>query len=104
MAANNAKDGGVSARPRGRSTAKTPMTPEEARRILQQHERGTLDMSLPGTEEIVADAHRTLLKAQMWGVDRRDDRRRQAKGTVVIVCAFIVVTVVGLVACLAVAV
>ncbi|WP_022899183.1 hypothetical protein [Humibacter albus] len=104
MAADDAKSGGVSARPRWRFTAKAPMTADEARLIVQQFERGTLDMSLPGTEEIVAEAHRVRLKAQLWGTDRRDDRRRQAKGTVVVVCAFIVVTVVGLVACLAVTV
>jgi hypothetical protein len=80
------------------------MTLEEALRIEQQYERGTLDLSLPGTEAVVAEAHRVRLKAQLWGTDRSDDRRRQVKGTVVVVCAFIVVTVVGLVACLAVTV
>jgi len=80
------------------------MTLEEALRIEQQYEGGTLDLSLPGTEAIVAEAHRVRLKAQLWGADSTDDRRRQVKGTVVVVCAFIVVTVVGLVACLAVTV
>ncbi|HVX08569.1 hypothetical protein [Humibacter sp.] len=87
-----------------RGVAKAPMTLEEALRIEQQYERGTLDLSLPGTEAVVAEAHRVRLKAQLWGADRSDDRRRQVKGTVVVVCAFIVVTVVGLVACLAVTV
>lgn len=80
------------------------MTLEEALRIEQQFERGALDLSLPGTGEILAEAHRVRLKAQLWGADRTDDRRRQVKGTVVVVCAFIAITVVGLVACLAVTV
>ncbi|MHA7987661.1 hypothetical protein ACX9R5_17840 [Rathayibacter sp. CAU 1779] len=80
------------------------MTVDEAMRIEQQLERGTLDMSLPGTAEIVAEAHRIRFRAELWGADRGDDRRRQATGTVVVVCAFIVITVVGLVACLAAAV
>jgi hypothetical protein len=80
------------------------MTLEEALRIEQQLDAGTLDLSLPGTDDIVAEAHRVRLKAQLWGADRADDRRRQVKGTIVVVCAFIVVTVVGLVACLAVTV
>lgn len=87
-----------------RGVAKTPMTLEEALRIEQQLDAGTLDLSLPGTDGIVAEAHRVRLKAQLWGADRGDDRRRQVKGTIVVVCAFIVVTVVGLVACLAVTV
>jgi len=95
-------------RARGRATARTvakaPMTVDEALRIEQQFERGALDLSLPGTRDIVAEAHRVRLKAELWGADRTDERRRQAKGTVVVVCAFIVVTVVGLVACLAVTV
>lgn len=80
------------------------MTLEEAQRIEQQFERGTLDLTLPGTEDIVAEAHRVRLRAELWGVDRRDDRRRQAKGTVMVVCTFVVITIVGLVACLAVTV
>ncbi|QDZ13621.1 hypothetical protein [Humibacter ginsenosidimutans] len=88
---------------RGHTAAKAPMTLEEAERIERQYDRGTLDLSLPGTEEIVAEAHRVRLRAELWGAHKSDDRRRQAKGTVVVVCAFIVITVVGLVACLAVA-
>ncbi|GAB3806706.1 hypothetical protein GCM10028798_30010 [Humibacter antri] len=98
--------GPASARPSTvpRGVAKASMTLEEAVRIEQQWERGLLDLSLPGTSAIVAEAHRVRLKAELWGADRSDDRRRQAKGTVLVVCAFIVITVVGLVACLAVAV
>ena len=95
---------GARSRTVSRGVAKAPMTLDEAVRIEQQLERGSLDLSLPGTSEIVAEAHRVRLKAELWGADRTDDRRRQAKGTVLVVCAFIVITVVGLVACLAVAV
>lgn len=100
------RTGPAGARPRtvSRGVAKAPMTLDEAVRIEQQFERGSLDLSLPGTSDIVAEAHRVRLKAELWGADRTDDRRRQAKGTVLVVCAFIVITVVGLVACLAVAV
>jgi hypothetical protein len=88
----------------GRSAAKAPMTLEEALRIEQQLDRGRLDLTLPGTDEVIGEAHRVRLKAAMWGTDRSDDRRRQAKGTVVVVCAFIAVTIAGLIACLVVAV
>ena len=81
--------------------AKAPMTLDEAQAIVQQLDRGKLDLSLPGTQEIIAEAHRVRLKAELWGADSDDDRRRQVKGTVIVVCAFIVVTVVGLVAALA---
>lgn len=98
--------GRADARPRTvpRGVAKASMTLDEAVRIEQQLERGSLDLSLPGTSDIVAEAHRVRLKAELWGADRTDDRRRQAKGTVLVVCAFVVITIVGLVACLAVAV
>jgi hypothetical protein len=104
MAGNGTGRSGARDRTVPRGVAKAPMTLEEALRIEQQYERGTLDLSLPGTEAVVAEAHRVRLKAQLWGADRSDDRRRQVKGTVVVVCAFVVVTVVGLVACLAVTV
>jgi hypothetical protein len=91
------------ARP-SRAASKAPMTLDEALRIEQQLDRGRLDLTLPGTDEVVGEAHRVRLKAAMWGTDRSDDRRRQAKGTVVVVCAFIAITIGGLIACFVVAV
>ncbi|WP_243062817.1 hypothetical protein [Humibacter sp. RRB41] len=78
------------------------MTLDEARLIESQLEQGALDLTLPGTQEIVAEAHRVRLKATLWGADRDDVRRKQVRGTVIVVCAFVVVTVFGLVACLSV--
>lgn len=96
--------GDARSRAGSRSVAKAAMTLEEALRIEQQYERGVLDLSLPGTDAVLADAHRVRLKAQLWGADRTDVRRRQARGTVLVVSVFIVVTIVGLVACFSVTV
>jgi hypothetical protein len=87
-----------------RGVAKAPMTLAEAQRIVEQADRGTLDLSLPGTSDIVAEAQRVRLKAELWGAGPRDDRRRQTKGTVVLVVAFVSVTIAGLVAALVTAV
>ena len=78
------------------------MTLDEARLIEEQLERGTLDLSLPGTSQIVAEAHRVHVKAALWGADREDSRRKQVRGTLIVVGAFLVITIVGLAACLAV--
>lgn len=86
---------------RSRSKAAS-MTLDEAQLIEAQLQQGTLDLTLPGTAEIVGEAHRVRLKATLWGADRDDSRRKQVRGTVVVVCAFLVVTIFGLVACLAV--
>jgi hypothetical protein len=99
----NGRHGTDRTRP-SRSAAKAPMTLDEALRIEQQLDRGRLDLTLPGTDEVVAEAHRVRVKAALWGADRADDRRRQATGTVAVVCAFIVVTIAGLVACFVLAV
>ena len=66
---------GARSRTVSRGVAKAPMTLDEAVRIEQQFERGSLDLSLPGTSDIVAEAHRVRLKAELWGADRTDDRR-----------------------------
>jgi hypothetical protein len=87
-----------------RGAAKAPMTLAEAQRIVQQAERGALDLSKPGTAEVVAEAQRVRFKAELWGADSADDRRRHTKGAVVLVCAFVTLTIAGLVAALVTAV
>ena len=85
---------------RRRGAAKAPMTLDEAQRIIDQLDRGVLDLDLPGTAGIVAEAQRVVLKAELWGAGAGDDRRRHTKGAVVLVIAFVSVTVAGLVAAL----
>jgi hypothetical protein len=58
---------------------RTPMTLEEALLIEQQLARGRLDMSLPGTQELVDEARRVHLSAELWGIDRTDKKRKQLR-------------------------
>ena len=62
-----------------RRLRRTPMTLDEALRIEQQLARGTLDMSLPGTQELVDEARRVHLNAELWGENRGDQKRRQLR-------------------------
>ncbi|MFP3466899.1 hypothetical protein [Leifsonia sp. SIMBA_070] len=43
------------------------MTVAEASRIVRQFENGTLDPELPGTIDLVNEAHRVRLHQYMWG-------------------------------------
>ena len=61
------------------ATTATAMTVEEADRIRRQAARGTLDLRLPGTADIVAEAERVCAAATVWG-STAADRRRSAWG------------------------
>lgn len=51
------------------------MSVEEARRIRLQAQRGALDLTLPGTLDIVNQADRVCASAQLWGRTPADRRR-----------------------------
>ena len=63
-----------------------PMTLEEAHRIQANFDRGVLDPDLPGTMELVNEAHRRSVTAQLWG-NQRPPSARVSRGFVVTCCA-----------------
>jgi hypothetical protein len=70
------------------------MTLEEALRIEQQAADGALDLSAPGTAEIVEEAHRVHLRAEIWGADQGS--RRSMRRLVLIGVASVIVFILGL--------
>ncbi|GAA4163318.1 hypothetical protein GCM10022286_23620 [Gryllotalpicola daejeonensis] len=78
---------------------RTPMTLEEALRIEHQAANGALDLSVDRTAEIVEEAHRVHLRAEIWGAS--GDERKRMHRLVGIGAASVLVFIGGLVACLA---
>jgi hypothetical protein len=81
-----------------RGVGRTPMSLEEAVRIEQQAASGALDLSVPRTAELVEEAHRVHVRAEIWG-ESRDERRRMRR-MIGIGAASVLVFIGGLVACL----
>ncbi|MFC4242573.1 hypothetical protein ACFOYW_04235 [Gryllotalpicola reticulitermitis] len=84
-----------------RRVRRTPMTLDEALQIEQQLARGTLDMSLPGTQELVDEARRVHLSAELWGEKRTDQKRRQLRIVLWAGAGLVTLYILGLVAMLA---
>jgi len=77
------------------------MTLDEALRIEQQLARGTLDTSLPGTQELIDEARRVHLNAELWGENRGDQKRRQLRIVLWAGAGLVALYILGLVAMLA---
>ena len=75
------------------------MTLDEALRIEQQAAAGALDLSAQGIAEVVEEAHRVHLRAEIWGGS--GDERRRMRRLVGIGAASVLVFIGGLIACLA---
>jgi len=75
------------------------MTLDEALRIERQAAAGALDLSAPRTAQIVEEAHRVHVRADVWGA-RADERARMHR-LIGIGAGSILVFIGGLVACLA---
>jgi hypothetical protein len=75
------------------------MTLDEALRIEDQLARGALDLSVPGTAEVVDEAHRVHLRAEIWGGS--GEERKRMRRLVGIGVASVLVFIGGLVTCLA---
>lgn len=71
----------------------TPLTAEEAERILQQVGRGVLDTRDPEVRRIVAQAQRTIVRHSLWGDATSTRHRRYLFWGI----AFLVLWIVGLV-------
>lgn len=74
--------------------AHTPMTLDEALRIEKQAADGALDLAAPGTAEIVEEAHRVHVRAEIWGADQAT--RRRMRRLVLIGVASVIVFILGL--------
>ncbi len=72
------------------------MTVEEAARIIQQFDAGTLDTDLPGTMELVYEARRVSVAASMWGTEDGHPRTALRRQLVIACCAVATITCVGL--------
>lgn len=83
-----------------RRVRRTPMTLEEALRIEQQLARGRLDLSLPGTQELIDEARRVHLNAELWGESRGDQKRRQLRVVLWAGAGLVLLYIVGLAAML----
>jgi hypothetical protein len=77
------------------------MTLEEALRIEQQLARGALDLSLPGTQQLVDEARRVHLSAELWGEKRGDQKRRQLRIVLGAGAGLVLLYIAGLAAMLA---
>jgi len=74
------------------------MTLEEALRIEKQAARGALDLSAPGVADVVEEAHRVHLRAEIWGGS--GEERKRMRRLVAIGAASVLLFIVGLVVCL----
>jgi hypothetical protein len=75
------------------------MTLDEALRIEARAAAGALDLSSPHVAEVVDEAHRVHLRAEIWGGS--GDERQRMRRLVAIGAASVSVFIGGLVACLA---
>lgn len=71
------------------------MTLEEAKRIEEQAARGALDLSIPGTQEILDEARRVHVTAYMWGTTRGESGRRRLHTGVALGIGMVAATVAG---------
>ncbi|TIH39298.1 MULTISPECIES: hypothetical protein [Subtercola] len=71
------------------------MTLSEAKRIEAHFANGTLDPDLPGTREIVNEAHRVHVNAMLWGSTRAEPHRRRVRGGIALGIGMVVATVGG---------
>lgn len=71
------------------------MSLDEAERIQANFDRGALDPDLPGTMELVNEARRRSVTAQLWGTESRRPSRT-ARRFVAICCAIVAVTMFAL--------
>ncbi|RFA07447.1 hypothetical protein B7R21_14720 [Subtercola boreus] len=71
------------------------MTLEEATRIEAQVASGSLDLSLPGTQQLVDEAHRVHVSAYMWGTTRGESGRKRLHTGIAVGIGMVVVTVGG---------
>ena len=72
------------------------MTVDEAARIEDQLAQGRIDTKLPGTMELINQAHRTLVDAYMWGESHGLPHRRRQAVLLAVCCAAVAVTILGM--------
>jgi hypothetical protein len=73
------------------------MTVEEAKLIEEQVASGAIDPQLPGTMDVVNEAHRTGVNAYMWGSAGGSPQRRGKRRLIAATCGIVALTIAGLV-------
>jgi hypothetical protein len=79
------------------SAHRVPMTVDEANRIEEQVERGVIDPNIPGTMSVVNEAHRTGVRAYMWGSAAGTPARSRKRTLIAATCGVAALTIAGLV-------
>ncbi len=72
------------------------MTVEEANQITRNYQAGALDPRIPGTMEVVYEAHRVQVNAYMWGAMAGRPQTQRRRRLVLACCAIAAATSTGL--------
>ena len=84
-------------RTRFRASSHVSMTVEEAKLIEEQVASGAIDPQLPGTMDVVNEAHRTGVNAYIWGSAGGTPQRKGKRRLIAATCGIVALTIAGLV-------